>query len=263
VSGSSEATAERSIDARLAGVHLRVGLVSLARAELETMAGLGELDGPALADLAEARWRSGDLHGAGEAARAHLDGGGRTAIAYAIAAEADAATGRLRDARELVRRLQAVHDLDAEQLDGLLAGRARAPIWPAFAPPAGPAVEVETPSKPDGSLAGADIPEAEIEAGIARGDLMGVALRLALLLRDRPDAAGAALELADRCLERAGSTKHAQPGDQSEPAPIAAALLQLVRGDALHGLSRDEEASAAYQACRSVLSGPAPTEESR
>ena len=69
-------TASRTAEARLARLHLRTGMLSLARAELETMAADGTLDTPALADLAEARWRSGDLPGAGDAAVAHLDAGG-------------------------------------------------------------------------------------------------------------------------------------------------------------------------------------------
>ena len=53
----------RSVEARLARLHLRTGMLALARAELETLAARGELDSTALADLAEARWRSGDLRG--------------------------------------------------------------------------------------------------------------------------------------------------------------------------------------------------------
>src|SRR5918996_6129212 len=66
----------RDVDVRLARIHLRGGLLALARAELETMAGQGTLDRSALADLAEVRWRGGDLVGAGEAVQAHLDAGG-------------------------------------------------------------------------------------------------------------------------------------------------------------------------------------------
>ncbi|MFN8631135.1 MAG: hypothetical protein U0838_12715 [Chloroflexota bacterium] len=41
---------------------------ALARAELEALAGRGRLDDAALLDLAEVRWRTGDLGGAGDAA---------------------------------------------------------------------------------------------------------------------------------------------------------------------------------------------------
>ena len=75
------AAATRSADARLARVHLRGGLLTLARATLEGMAGAGTLDRDAMADLAEVRWRSGDLEGAADAARAHQASGGEEPLA--------------------------------------------------------------------------------------------------------------------------------------------------------------------------------------
>ena len=50
---------------------------ALARAELESSAEPGTLDESALLDLAEVRWRTGDLAGAGEAAQAALARGRR------------------------------------------------------------------------------------------------------------------------------------------------------------------------------------------
>src|SRR3954452_16669389 len=47
--------AKRSAEVRLARLHLRGGMLALARAELEQLAGSGGLDVDALADLAEAR----------------------------------------------------------------------------------------------------------------------------------------------------------------------------------------------------------------
>ncbi len=120
------AAAERTADARLSRMHLRGGLVALARAELERMAGAGTLDREALADLAEARWRSGDLSGAGEAARAHVDAGGEEPIALSIWVEALDAAGHLTDARAL-----AAHVLDrvGGQVDRLFAGEPRSSAW--------------------------------------------------------------------------------------------------------------------------------------
>ena len=46
-----------------------------ARAELESLAGHGMLDDEALLDLAEVRWRTGDLAGAGEAANVLIEQG--------------------------------------------------------------------------------------------------------------------------------------------------------------------------------------------
>jgi len=62
----------RSVELVLAHAHLRLGLLALARTELETLAGLGRLGAAGLVDLAEARWRTGDMVGAGEAAAAAL-----------------------------------------------------------------------------------------------------------------------------------------------------------------------------------------------
>src|SRR6478736_131583 len=59
--------------------------LALARTELETLAGLGSLDAPGLVDLAEVRWRTGDLTGAGEAAVVALDAGADDPVALVIA----------------------------------------------------------------------------------------------------------------------------------------------------------------------------------
>ena len=49
------------LQVRLARVHLRTGSLSLARVELEKLAGSGLLDVASMLDLAEVRWRTGDL----------------------------------------------------------------------------------------------------------------------------------------------------------------------------------------------------------
>ncbi|MDP9482523.1 MAG: hypothetical protein M3P84_04785, partial [Chloroflexota bacterium] len=109
---------ERTADQRLATLHLRTGSLSLARAELETMAGDGVLDDEALIDLAEVRWRTGDLPGAGEAADAYLEAGHETTLGLVIAAEAQAALGRPSEARRLADR--AIERAD-RSLDGVFA----------------------------------------------------------------------------------------------------------------------------------------------
>jgi hypothetical protein len=63
-------TSIRDPDLALARIHLRLGSLGLARAELEALAGRDALDIDGLLDLAEARWRTGDLPGAGDAAQA-------------------------------------------------------------------------------------------------------------------------------------------------------------------------------------------------
>ncbi|MEA2622256.1 MAG: hypothetical protein QOH61_1166 [Chloroflexota bacterium] len=123
-----EPTAARSTDARLARLHLRGGLLSLARAELEQMAGAGTLDREALADLAEARWRSGDLEGAAESAQAHLANGGSDPLAHLICAEALDRHGHLIDARG---HSSQVLELLGLGVDRLFAGEPRSTAWPA------------------------------------------------------------------------------------------------------------------------------------
>ena len=77
-----DADGDRSSDLALARLHLRLGSLGLARAELEGMAGSGVLDDEGLVDLAEARWRTGDLAGAGEAASAALAAGNEAVVAW-------------------------------------------------------------------------------------------------------------------------------------------------------------------------------------
>lgn len=115
-------------DVRIATIHLRLGQLTLARAELEDLLGRDALGLHGLASLAEARWRTGDAEGASAAAEAHLEAGGTDAIAICIAAEAAAAEGRPGDARILMDRLPIA---DAAALDALFAGMPRRAAWPA------------------------------------------------------------------------------------------------------------------------------------
>jgi hypothetical protein len=106
VSGQVDAT--RTDALRLAGLHVRTGAYRLARVELEELAGRDSLDGPAILDLAEVRWRTGDLRGAAAAAAAwlKLEGGEGTALgrsralAHVIVAEIASVRGRPDDLAE-------------------------------------------------------------------------------------------------------------------------------------------------------------------
>jgi tetratricopeptide (TPR) repeat protein len=118
----------RRDDLRVAHVHLRLGQLTLARAELEELLGADGLDLAGLAALAEARWRTGDPNGAADAAFAHLDAGGSDDVALCIAAETVAAEGRPDEARTYMDRLPAA---DAATLDMLFAGMPRRAFWPA------------------------------------------------------------------------------------------------------------------------------------
>lgn len=121
----------RSADARLARLHLRGGLIALARAELEHMAGAGTLDREALVDLAEARWRSGDVDGAAEAAEAHLAAGGTEPIAHVVAAEALDRRGHMIDARG---HSALVMERMGRGVERLFAGESRSSAWPSETP---------------------------------------------------------------------------------------------------------------------------------
>ena len=117
----------RDPDLVLARIHLLLGSLSLARTELETLAGRGSLDDDAIRDLAEARWRTGDILGAGEAATAWLEGHPNDILGLVIAAEAQAALGRPGEARRLAGR--AMERADGS-LDPVFAGMQRSSVWP-------------------------------------------------------------------------------------------------------------------------------------
>ena len=138
--------ASRGPDLALARLHLRLGSLALARAELETLAGRDALDQDGLVDLAEARWRTGDLAGAGEAAAAALDDEDGPLLALVIAAEAAAARGRPTEARRLADRAMEVAD---GSIDALFAGMPRAAVWPpdAAAPPPSPTTMFDPPRR--------------------------------------------------------------------------------------------------------------------
>ena len=131
-------TPQRRVELILAHAHLRLGALSLARVELETMAGLGFLDTGGFVDLAEVRWRTGDLTGAGEAAHAALRADVDEPTALVIAAEAASALGRPSEARRLAQRAMACA---TGSVDATFAGMPRSNAWPPDAdepPPTAP-----------------------------------------------------------------------------------------------------------------------------
>lgn len=262
MSVANEARPEaRSTDLLLARAHLRLGQYSFARAELETLAVRGEMDGDGLADLAEARWRTGELPGAGEAAQAHLDAGGDKTSALVIAAEAAVADGRVAEGQRLADRvLQGGDDLDT-----IFAGLPRSRVWRVAGPSDEPADE--GPAEAPGGLTanGAPTPAAAsapapgdaqtvvVETGSGgahrliafaatalRDDRSRAAVELALVLRSEPSLAPAVLELIAR----------APDGGPSR----SAAALEVVRGDAYRLIGRPREAEQAYARAVTLLS---------
>jgi hypothetical protein len=132
------------LEMRLARIHLRTGSLFMARAELEALAAREQLDTAAHLDLAEARWRTGDLHGAGEAAAAYLGAGGGEALGFVISAEANTMANRPAEAR---RHAEMALQSGLSELAPVFAGLPRRAAWPAVAwatadvdaAPAGPA----------------------------------------------------------------------------------------------------------------------------
>jgi hypothetical protein len=128
------AAVDRPLELRLAAIHLRTGLLALARTELETSAGRAELDDAALLDLAEVRWRTDDVTGAGEAAAAYFATGREDTLSLVIATEATASLGRSTEARRLATRALARSDIP---LDAIFRGIRPSSYWPATSAMAG------------------------------------------------------------------------------------------------------------------------------
>lgn len=156
--------ASRGPDLALARLHLRLGSLALARAELETLAGRDALDQDGLVDLAEARWRTGDIAGAGEAASAALDDEDSPLLALVVAAEAAAARGRPTEARRLADRAM---EAAAGSIDALFAGMPRAAVWPpdAAAPPPSPTTMFDPPRRASSVVHRHPRPHEEATAG--------------------------------------------------------------------------------------------------
>jgi tetratricopeptide (TPR) repeat protein len=116
------------------------------------MAGMGLLDTGGIIDLAEVRWRTGDLLGAGEAASAALRDDPEHPIALVIAAEAASALGRPTEARRLAdRAIRASRG----SLDAIFAGMPRSGVWPADAAEPPPTAPTLFDREPEAALPGA------------------------------------------------------------------------------------------------------------
>ncbi len=267
-----DATPGRSVELVLAHAHLRLGSLALARTELETLAGLGRLDTAGLIDLAEVRWRTGDLAGAGEAAAVALRGDEEHPVALLIAAEAAAALGRPSESRRLAARAMANA---TGSIDAIFAGMPRSAAWPADAdepPPTAPTLFDRAPDGPGqaelsetaGKAAAAVQAAAAVEVAPAPGPMT-----LGLWDDDVPEEPGArdlplpALELeAGRTALVAGRFDEAilrfglalrlapalAPAILEATAGARASGLLMVRGDAYRLAGHEDEAREAYLA---------------
>jgi tetratricopeptide (TPR) repeat protein len=264
--------AERAADLRLARLHLRGGTYALARSELERLAGADLLDRDAVLDLAEVRWRTGDLQGASAAATAWLEdgeaAGAPLVLAHVIRAEAAADLGRADEAALHVDAAAAAGLGDRATLDAILAGIAARAAW---AVPAG-ADELPSPDEPPAVPGPVTAPAAATAALVAAGApvepappgrAVPVTAAAAELLRagsalvpDAPERAAVLLALAVRA-DRAAAEAVLGALDAVSAEPAHAAAFAFVRAEALRAAGRHEEARIAYASAERLALAPA------
>jgi hypothetical protein len=280
---------DRAADLVLARLHLRLGSFGLARAELESLAGRNALDDEGIRDLAEARWRTGDLPGAGEAAAAYLDLVPDDLLGLVITAELQSHVGRPAEARRTASRaLRAVRD--EGEIDTIFAGMPRSPVWPVepgapiepvaplfdelVAPPPVPGAE----GRPAGrrSRAAADEAAGDSPDGVATGAHPGLWEHDAetaapvlpdpgeLLVRaraalgaERPGQAAASLALALRAEPSLAPAVLDMIAGRAEP------VLALVRGDAHRIVGHEAEALRDYVAAVAAIGLERRTDDDR
>jgi hypothetical protein len=266
-------------DLSFARLHLRMGLLALARAELEALAARDLLNDEAMVDLAEARWRTGDLAAAGEAARAHLDSGGRELVAYVVAAEAVAAAGRPAEARRLVGRAL---EMTEQPLDSVFAGMPRSVIWPTDrgteaehagtlfdVHPPGSAARAPTVAWPPGPTSAPDPSRGRAQPqgqGLWGGRTAAPGASTLRDAQEQLEAAGAALEGGDNdsaavrlaiVLRAAPALAPAVLAAIDEAGRVGHAALELVRGDAYRLVGHEAQARRAFAAAAAALGGGA------
>ena len=162
----SEGIGNQGDQIRFARLHLRTGSLLQARSEFEALAACDLLDVPATLDLAEVRWRTGDLVGAGMAAATYLDGDGDEALGFLIAAEAASAEDRVADARKHAGRA-----LERSiSLDKFFAGVPRRMTWPESTWAAPGTVKIDEPAV-DAAISAATNVEAEAVNEAPEGSL--------------------------------------------------------------------------------------------
>ncbi len=238
----------RDLDLRLARLHLRTGSCALARSELEALAGSDRLDHAAILDLAEVRWRTGDLPGAAAAAGAWLDDGDEpgpgSALAHAIRAEAAAERGAADEAAGQVAA--AIPFLaDGAALEDLLAGISPRAPWP-WAPE--PVVGDESEATDFAGVAAGAADRAAADRGRTIVSPLAPTARGLVdagraLLQTAPERATVLLALAlraDRASAEAVLELLGSAGHSMTPA------LAFLRAEALRAAGRHDESRIAY-----------------
>jgi hypothetical protein len=262
-----DAVATRTMPAVLAHTHLRLGLFALARTELETLAELGQLDPLGLVDLAEVRWRTGDLAGAGEAAVLAMRGDVEFPVALVIASEAAAALGRPTEARRLASRAMATA---TGSIDVIFAGMHRSAAWPSDSdepPPTAPTLfdrpaDPPAPTEQNGSPTNVGVPTPPTASAPASGPMtLGLwddGLTEDPAARDAPDAAleleAGRAALVDGAFDQAAlrfaiALRFAPalaPAVLEATAGARAPSVSIVRGDAYRLAGHEMEAREAY-----------------
>lgn len=278
---------DRAADLVLARLHLRLGSFGLARAELESLAGKNALDDEGIRDLAEARWRTGDLPGAAEAAAAYLDLVPDEVLGLVITAELQSHVGRPAEARRTASRaLSRVRD--EGEIDAIFSGMPRSPVWPVepgapiepvaplfddlVAPPPVPGAEGRTAGRrsrvPDDTAADARAVSAGTHPGLWEhhdetaapvlpdpGELL-VRARAALGA-ERPGQAAASLALALRAEPSLAPAVLDMIAGRTEP------VLALVRGDAHRIVGHEPEALRDYVAAVAAIGLERSSDEDR
>jgi tetratricopeptide (TPR) repeat protein len=223
-----------ALQIRLARIHLKTGAFVMARAELEALVARDKLDTPAHLDLAEVRWRTGDLHGAGEAASAYMAAGGDDALGYVIAAEACAMANRHGEARRYAEQALQRH---LSELDPIFAGIPRKATWntgawgtaPALevpiAMPAAPVVPLETAASAEPNVTAPEPEVAAREASIAAREASVAAREATVTAREDaavPEvAAEGAPEVADEIAPEAVAPEPMVAAEIApEPQPV-------------------------------------------
>ncbi len=273
MSGSARSGKDTIGEEDLARLHLRTGALLLAQAELEALSARAALSAPGLAGLAEARWRTGNLEFAAEAAADHLASGGTDPIASVILAEAAAAAGRPDD---VVAHMAALGTISQPSLIELFAGMPHRADWSmlaAVAPvDAVSAVAVsadDAPAEDDGPIgdrraAPIDPEKGEVPPGAAtatpatrRTTAPAFPEPEDLLATARDDLRSGESDRVGQGIDRLGLAFRLHVGlapqvvDLLARRPEPAALL--VRGDALRSLGRILDAEASYAKAAAAL----------